>query len=200
MRCTGCGLLYVETLSSDRRLHKRVHSEVVDGPRRRGLFSLPICYKDSNRSVVVIDAASPHRARKIAQDVSYVAAGDVDLMGLTYAATERPDDRAIHLFLGVEEDRARAYMCVEMRRRVWQCTWADYARSAARPLPDRVMWSVGYAWVCRGHRRKGWSRLLLAAARNHLHFGDEFGWYAPFTPDGKAFVRSVCPDSFYIAK
>ena len=62
------------------------------------------------------------------------------------------------------------------------------------------MWSVGYVWVCRGHRREGWSRLLPAAARNHLDFGDEFGWYAPFTPDGKASVRSVCPDSFYIAK
>ena len=59
MRCTGCGLLYVETSPSDCRLHKRVHSEVVDGPRRTGLSSLPICYKDSNRTVVVINAASP---------------------------------------------------------------------------------------------------------------------------------------------
>jgi hypothetical protein len=200
MRCPECGLLYADTSQSDRRLHGRVHSEVVHGPRRPSVRDASRCLVANERFVVAINSSSPAQLRKIAQDVSIVAAGDVDWMGMTYAASEAPDERNVHLFLGTEGDRIRAYMCVERRYRVWRCTWESYADNAAVLQPERAMWSVSYVWVCRGHRRKGWSRLLLQAAAHHLHFGEDVGWYAPFTPPGEAFVRSVCPTSFYIAR
>jgi hypothetical protein len=62
------------------------------------------------------------------------------------------------------------------------------------------MWSIGYAWVSRGDRRSGWLRDVLSAAKDHLGFGDDFGWYTPFSGDGEAAARALCPSGIFIAK
>jgi hypothetical protein len=136
----------------------------------------------------------------LAQEVSLIAAGETNYSGVAYAADERPDERRIHLFLGVSDDRAQAYVCFEMRSRVWKCTWTEYASGEAHKLEDRNMWSIGYAWVSRGNRRTGWLRDVLSAARHHLGFGDSFGWYTPFSEDGEAAARALCPSGIFIAK
>lgn len=201
MECPECGYGYVESLPGNRRLHRQYHAGVMDGPRSAALAKCRHLRCSGSRSVVVINNKSRKLERRLAEKVSLVAAGDVDdFTGLSYAANEAPDSRRIHLFIGVESDRARAYLCVEWRSCVWHCTWEEYEAGMARPQVGLSMWSVGFAWVARAHRRKGWTRTVLAAAARHLQFDDEFGWYTPFTPDGEAFARAVCPVDFYIAK
>ena len=34
----------------------------------------------------------------------------------------------------------------------------------------------------------------------HLGFGNTFGWYTPFTGDGKAAARRLCPSGIFIAR
>ena len=200
-RCPDCGYGYVASSPSDRQRHRRIHADVVDGPRRAALARCRCIWNSQLRSVIVINTQSSRTERRLAQDVSLVAAGDVDdYMGLSYAADEDPGDRRTHLFLGAESGRARAYLCLEWRSRVWRCSWDEYQDRNRHPQPGLSMWSVGYAWVARGHRRKGWIRTVLAVASGHLEFGNEFGWHTPFTPEGEALARAVCPAGIYIAK
>lgn len=200
MRCAECGFGYVESLPSDRRRHRRVHDEVMKGPLRLRLRRCPVIWTGSARSVVVINSQSPLDQRRLAQEVSLIAAGDTDYSGVAYAANEEPDERQIHLFLGVRNDRAEAYVCLERRFHIWQCTWSEYSAGAAHRLEDHAMWSIGYAWVSRSNRRTGWLRVILSAAREHLRFDDDFGWYTPFTDSGEAVARALCPSGIFIAK
>jgi len=200
VKCPECGLGYVESSPTDRRLHRRVHDEVVNGPRRLRLRRCNVVWTRGSRGVVAINSQSPRTQRLLAQEVSLVAAGDTDYSGVAYAADERPDERQIHLFLGVSDDRAQAYVCFELRSHIWQCTWSEYAAGVSHRLDDRPMWSIGYVWVSRGNRRVGWLRDILSAARDHLGFGTDFGWYTPFTDTGVAAARALCPSGIFIAK
>lgn len=149
----------------------------------------------------MINSQSSNRERQLAEEVSLVAARAVDSWtGMSYAAGEEPDARRIHMFLGVESGRARAYLCLEWRSRVWRYTWDEYDAGEAHTQADLSVWSIGYTWVARGHRRKGWARTVLAAASDHLQIGNEFGWHPPFTPEGEALAHAVCPSGIYIAK
>lgn len=200
MRCPDCGFGYAESSPDDRRLHRRVHDETLKGLRRSGFNSCTAVWRSRPRSVIVINGQSPRVHRRLAQEVSLVAAGDVDFTNVAYHADEEPDDRQIHIFIGVEAERAKAYVSFERRFHVWQCTWDEYETGVVHRLSNQPMWSVGYAWVSRAHRRKGWVRTIVAAAANHLGFGSEFGWQTPFTEDGKAVVRALCPSGIFIAK
>jgi len=200
VKCLECGLKYVESSPSDCRLHRRAHDEVVNGPHRLRLRQCNVIWTRGSRSVVAINSQSPRTQRLLAQEVSLVAARDTDYSGVAYAADERPDERQIHLFLGVSDDRAQAYVCFELRSHIWRYTWSEYAARAAHRLDDRLMWSIGYAWVSRKNRRTGWLRDVLSAARGHLGFGNEFGWHTPFSDSGEAAARALCPSGIFIAK
>jgi hypothetical protein len=200
VRCLECGFNYVESSGTDRRLHRRIHDEIVNGLRRSGLRSCPVAWRSGSRSVVVINGQSPLAHRRLAQEVSLVAAGDTEFSSVAYAADEQPDDRQIHLFVGVEKDRAQAYVCFEKRSHVWRCTWQEYAEGVTHRLDCGPIWSIGYAWVSRGNRRTGWMRAIVSAASNHLGFANEFGWYTPFSDAGEAVARVLCPSGIFIAK
>ena len=200
MKCPECGFGYVESSPSDRRLHRRVHDEVVNGPRRLRLRQCDVIWRRGSRSVVVVNSQSPRSHRLLAQEVSLVAAGDTEYSGVAYSADERPDERQIHLFLGVSDDRAQAYVCLERRTRVWQCTWPEYEANVAHRRDGQPMWSIGYAWVSKKNRRTGWLRDVLSAAGDHLGFGVDFGWYTPFSEAGEAAARALCPSGIFIAK
>jgi hypothetical protein len=109
--------------------------------------------RSGERSVIVINNDSPFIHRQLAQRVSLIGAGDSQLSNVTYAAREARDERNVHLFMGIEADRARAYVCFERRFRVWKCTWDKYDAGVFHEA-HQPMWSIGFAWVSRAHRRK----------------------------------------------
>jgi hypothetical protein len=200
LKCPECGFLYVESSPSDRQLHSREHDKIVNGLRLLSLRKCKVVWAQDSRAVVVINCESPRYQKLLAQKVSIVAAGEVGYSGVAYAASEPPDKRRIHLFLGVSADRALAYLCFECRYQVWQCSWQEYDNGMTHLLDDRWMWSIGYVWVSKGNRRKGWLRDLLSAASDHLGFRNDFGWYTPFSEMGEAAARRLCPKGIFIAK
>jgi hypothetical protein len=82
---------------------------------------------------------------------------------------------------------------------VWRCTWDEYDARVSHEVHQPI-WSIGFAWVSRAHRREGWIRQTVAAASERLGFAGLFGWYTPFTEDGEATARALCPDGIFIAK
>jgi hypothetical protein len=197
--CPKCGFGYVESLASDRHMHRRIHDETMHGLRSLRFKNCAHASSHGGRSIIVVNNESPFIYRQLAQKVSLIAAGDSQLSNVAYAAREALDERNVHLFMGIEADRARAYVCFERRFRVWKCTWDEYDAGVFHEVHQPV-WSIGFAWVSRAHRRKGWIRQTVAAADDLLGFGDSFGWYAPFTTDGEATVRALCPSGIFLVK
>jgi hypothetical protein len=197
--CPKCGFGYVESSASDQRLHRRIHAETMHGLKSLRFKGCKLAGRFGERSVIVINNESPFIHRQLAQRVNLNAAEDSQLCNVAYAAREALDERNIHLFMGIEADRARAYVCFERRFHVWKCRWDEYDARVFHEA-HQPMWSIGFAWVSRAHRRKGWIRQTVAAASDFLGFGNSFGWYEPFTEDGEATARAICPSGIFIAK
>jgi hypothetical protein len=201
-RCPECDYGYVETLASDRRLHRTIHDKVMFGVKIGALSDTRTAWQHHQRAIVVINADSPLADRRVAQEVSLIAAGETDFSFVAYHANEQRDERNLHMFIGVENQRAKSYVAFELRPNVWSCTWEEYAARIFHRVPERApMWSIGYMSVCRSSRRQGWIRRTLDAARIHLKIkGDDFGWHTPFSDDGLATARRICPHGINIAR
>ena len=200
MKCEVCEFNYDESSPKDRRRHRKEHDSIVNGLLDVQLRRCRTLVKDGPRTVVVINSESARFERLLAQTVSLIAAGDADYSNLAYAADEPPDERQVHIFLGISDDRAQAYVCFERRSRIWQYTWPEYDRRETHEGHAGRMWTIGYAWTSRGNRKTGWLKCVLDAASKHLGFGTQFAFYEPFTPDGEAAARAICSSSFMIAK
>jgi hypothetical protein len=155
VRRSECCMADVDSSTSDRRLHRRAHDEAVNGLRRAAPRNCPVVWRSDSRPVVVITSDSPRAHRRLAQEVSLVAAGDVDFLRCCVLCRRAGRTTVRFNFLGVEGDRATAYACLERRSHFWQCTWTEHDAGVTHPLDSRTMWSVGYAWVSRGNRRTG---------------------------------------------
>ena len=202
MLCPDCGFNFVETLSSDRRQHRKYHDRLLFGLKGSAIRQIKAIWQADVMSVRVVNADSPRAHRRIAQELSLIAAGDVEFSFVAYCADEPNDDRNYHIFIGAESDRAVSYVMLERRSHVWRCTWEEYDSHKASKL-DGVgsVWSVTMAWVGRANRRKGWIRRSLEVAAQHLRFTwDQLGWYTPFSADGEALARHLCPEGILIAK
>lgn len=78
---------------------------------------------------------------------------------------------------------------VERRTTVWRCTWNGNATPVCIEQPAKSpMWSVGFVWVHKEHRKSGVAYEMLKEAKRSLHLEeDSVGWYTPFSEDGKTF-------------
>ena len=204
MECAECGFLFVETLPSDRRKHNRYHRNVFFGLRRVSLERIQPIWTLGARSIRIVDSRSPRGHRQVAQELSLVAAGDVEdqFSFVAYHRDEAPDERQCQIVIGADSDHAVSYLVLERRFHVWRCTWAEYDTKVTHSVSSKDgVWSVGFAWVSRANRRQGWLRRSLEASSEHLGFSlTDLGWYTPFSKDGEALARSICPMTLVIAK
>jgi hypothetical protein len=172
------------------------------GLRSARIADVQAIWSSSSQSVRLVRASSPRAHRRLAQELSLVAAGDVDLSFVAYHAEERDDGRHYHIAMGVDSDRALSYAILERRSNVWFGTWEQFESEGIPLVPDaEPVWSVGFAWVSRANRRKGWMRRTLTAAANYLGLPlDRFAWHTPFTADGKALARHINPTGVLVGK
>jgi hypothetical protein len=183
-------------------MHARVHRPFVDGLRLPSRPEVPAVWASGSRSVRVVTTASPKRHRMIPQDLSEMASGEVQLMGVMWHADEDPEDRDPHFYIGAEGNRAVSYVMLERRFRVASCSWQEYDARIWHPLPDdHGVWSVSMAWVSYNNRQMGWARRTLEAGLVHLAVRrDRLAWHEPFTDEGRLLAQSMCPDGLLIGK
>jgi hypothetical protein len=200
--CPECGFDYVAGIPSNTRAHRKYHDEMVNGIPARPLASDKTIWQEGLYRITLVNHLSPFIQRKRAEKAGIVANRDTRYTFQPYSASESLDDRNVHLFLLHHQDRIVGLLVLEMRSVIWKCTWEEYQRHVSNKLLDHPpIWSVVLAWVNRHHRRKGFAcRMATEAAR---FFGiqlEQLGWYTPFTESGRAMVRRLCPEEFYIAK
>ena len=202
MRCQDCDYGFVSELASDRRKHRRYHDRLLFGLKRRAITEVHAVWQADAGAVRVVNARSPLAHRRIAEEVSLIAAGEVDFSFVAFSAVEQESERDYHIFLGTQLERAVCYIMLERRSHVWRCTWTEYDSRTVHEVSDLgSVWSVSFAWVSRAKRRQGWARRSLEAATQYLDFPwAHLGWHTPFSPAGEALARHLCPDGILIAK
>lgn len=193
---------YVEDSSDDRRLHRTYHDEIVNGIPACQLKSDETIWRQGEDRIIVVDAFSPKSQRARAAKVGTAANQEVGYDGGVYSEHERPDDREIHLFLYISGNRAVGLSILEKRSCICHYTWEEYDRREQKELEEKKpIWSLGFAWVHKKHRRRGIAKILLLEAPRYLGVRiHDVGVYTPLSEDGEAFVRSIFREGFLIAK
>jgi ribosomal protein S18 acetylase RimI-like enzyme len=140
--------------------------------------------------------------KKRAQEAAFIAHRDTPFDFTPYHHKESLDERNIHLFLLYRINRIIGLLIVERRDFVQRFTWQEYENSGGKELPQAdPIWSIGLAWVHRKYRRFGLGSKLVQAAASYFDIKiQSIGWYTDFTNDGQKLVKSLCPESFFVAK
>jgi hypothetical protein len=193
---------YVPEIRENRKFHNKYHDEAVHGLRVPEIRSDRIIWEQDIQRIVVVNFQSTAVQKERAEGIGRLAHLDSIYDFAPYSSAETLDFRNVHLFLGHVADRGISLFLVEKREHVWKCTWQDYHKRTAQKIPNHApVWSVGQVWVQRNHRRRGWARRLAEQASHFFTIDiQSLGWHTPFTKEGEAMIRRLCPDWFYVAK
>lgn len=193
---------YVPGLPEDDASHDAYCDLISNGPTLTDIASAEWLSEIGEDRILVVTDDSPPAHKKLAHDLAICANREMRYdMGI-YRVYDPPDERRIHLFLYARKARVVGLLVFERRTTIWRCTWRPNNNPECIERPDRAgMWSVGFVWVHERQRRTYVAANLFIAALKYLSLAeDDIGWYAPFSRDGEAFVRSKCPINFYVAK
>jgi len=204
LTCDVCDMRYVPESQDDVLEHDKYHDKVVNGLLAPPLRSDCVVWQHDNERITVVCQSSPREQRDRAEEVGRYARKDTP-----YGAEELFDEkREVRVFLLQKENRVIGFLLMDKRDHVWRANWdeLDSDKQPKEMLDHPPMWSVCLVWVLKKHRRLGFAKTMLDEALTYLECSlDNIGWYTsssppPFTPSGEAFVRSCCPNEFYIAK
>jgi GNAT superfamily N-acetyltransferase len=200
--CEKCGMGYVADVPENWKFHKKYHDEEINGLLAPRIPSDRIIWGQEDQRITVVNVQSSVAQKKRAERIGRLAHRDTRHDFAPYSFRETLDARNVHLFLGYVANRGIGFLLVCKRSHIWRCTWEQCERRNFQELRDHVpIWSVGFAWIHREHRRCGWARRLAEQAARFFTVNiQSLGWYTPLTRDGEAMVKRLCPDWFYIAK
>lgn len=202
MLCPKCGMNYVPGNPKDESKHEEYCDLIVSGPSTRSVEDAHIIWHKGDDQIILITDSSTGTLKQIAHDLSTCANKEMRHDGGIYHSCEPPDERQIHLFVYARACRGIGLLIFEQRSDVWRCLWGGDTKPVCEyTLGLSPMWSVGLIWIQEQFRGAGLARQLLGEAQRFLKLSSgEFGWYTPFTPDGEALVRRLCPTEFFVAK
>jgi GNAT superfamily N-acetyltransferase len=202
MECPECGMSYVPDIPEDVKVHQKYHDKIVNGVYARKRKSDKIIWEEGNYRITVVNYYSPFAQRKRAEEAGLVAHKDTPFDFAPYHSEERLDERNVHIFLLYRKNRIIGLLIVERRDYVQRFTWEEYENAGGKELPKgEPIWSIGLAWVHRRHRKRGLGSRLVQIAASFFDIEiQSIGWYTPFEDYGEKLVKSLCPESFYVAK
>lgn len=202
MKCPECQMIYTKESLTDRRLHSAYHDKNVNGVSARPLRSDKVVWRQGDDRIVVVTATSLKVQRTRAAKVSRAANQEMQYDFGVYNENETPDDRDIHLFLYCSCDRAIGLSILERRTGVYYNTWEEFDNQVQKTLEEiNPIWSLGFTWVHKKHRRRGIAKFLLLEAIRYLGIQiNDIGIYTPFSVDGEALIRSMFREGFLVAE
>lgn len=195
---------YVPESQDDVLEHEKYHDKVVNGLCALSLRSDCVVWLHDNERITVVRQSSLREQRDRAEEVGRYARKDTH-----YGAEVLFDEeKEVRVFLLYKEDRVIGFLLMDKRDHVWRTSWdeIDDGKQPKEILDHPPIWSVCLVWVLKKHRQLGFAKTMLNKALTYLECSvDNIGWYTsssppPFTSSGEAFVRSCCPNEFYIAK
>lgn len=202
MRCPECEMRYVPDYPEDEKEHKKYHDKIVNGPYGYQIKSDKTVWAKDDYRITVVNYFSPIAQKKRAQEAGFIAHTDTSFDFAPYHHKEALDERNVHLFLLYRKNRTIGLLIAERRDFVQRFTWWEYENSGGKELPKAdPIWSIGLVWLHRKYRKFGIGSKLVQVAASYFNIKiQSIGWYTPFTNDGQKLVKSLCPESFFVAK
>ena len=202
VRCSECGMGYIPENPEDKKFHKKYHDKVVNGLYAPRIKSDKIAWEKGDYRITVVNYFSSHAQKKRAEKVGRLAHKDTPFDFIPYHSKEPLDERNVHIFLLYRKNRAIGLLILERRNYVQKFTWREYENAEGRELLQaEPIWSIGLVWIHRKHRKRGLGSQLVQVAASYFDIDvQSIGWYTPFTDDGEKFVKSLCPQFFFVAK
>jgi GNAT superfamily N-acetyltransferase len=197
--CNICGMEYVSELQDNVRQHNEYLDKTVNGLRTSPMKSDCIISSQDDKRITVISQLSPMEQLKLAEEVAQYARKDTP-----YGAEQLFDDKVeVRVFLLYKKDRIIGLLLVDKRYYVWLARWdeLDVGKKPKKIPHHPPIWTVCFVWILKKHRAQNLAKILLNEAITYLGCRlDQIGWYTPFTDSGQSFVKSYCPEEFYIAQ
>ena len=202
MECPECNMAYAEYLPEDRKQHRIYHDQIVNGVPAPHLKSDVIIWRINEDRIIAVNSYSPMPQRVRASKVGSAANQEMHYDGGIYSRNERPDERNIHLFLYCSKKRAIGLAKLEKRSFIVKYTWEEYDKNIQKEMIESdSIWSLGFIWVHKKHRKNGIAKTILTEAISYLGVSiSGIGLYTPLSEEGEHFAKSIFPVSFLIAK
>jgi hypothetical protein len=193
---------YVPSYPEDEKEHKKYHDKIVNGLYAPKIKSDKTVWEKDDYRITVVNYLSPLAQKKRAQEVGLIAHRDTPFDFAPYHHKEPLDERNVHLFLLYRKNRIVGLLIVERRDFVQRFTWQEYENAGGKELPKaNPIWSIGLVWVHLKYRRSGLGSNFVQVGASYFDIEiNSIGWYTPFTDDGQKLARSLCPESFFVAK
>ena len=199
--CPVCGY---ET-TDQTPVHQRHHDATLNGPKSKRLRSENTVYEEDSCRVSMVNwQSTPAQMNNV---VDAYAVAKIELRSFHVKGGGRiadyPTKFDTHVFLLHYRDRIIGFVMLEKVYYVWKYDWKAY--EDGQQLPEtasaETKRTVTFIWIHPKYRKNGLARNLLSVAAGVLKQDLQYiGFDTPFSPLGKAFVRNVCPDAFYIGK
>lgn len=192
-QCPICQTFYWSTRRD--KQHERIEDNVVHGFKVERFKNEKVIYENGDSRVTLVD----HRSSK-GQKFRVVEVKEIARLETKFTVAYEPSKE--QAFLLHRDDRIIGLVMLQpCSNSIRKCAWNKYpeAEPESGTLPG-LAWSVGFIWIHRSHRRrKEATRLLDVAARFVGTDTSLLVWTTPFTESGAAWVKSICPQTFYVA-
>jgi hypothetical protein len=184
---------------------QREHEEQI----KHGLpYDLKDCenviWRSNNDKILVVTNDSKKSHRIFSEKLSCLAGRDIASFGGMSPADEQADERKIHLFNYIRDNRGIGLLIFELRTKIYQCSGYPPSTDNCNEIKDHSpLWSVGTIWVNKQYRglqnETHIATELLAQSAKYLKVNlTEIGWYKSFTCDGERFARRINPETYFI--
>ena len=198
-----CGLAYVTTNPSDRRLHRKIHDEYLNGIPIRPSHDDQVLSDAADLRITLVRPSASWNQRQRTKRISRRCNREMhyDFGGVYHAMSVWEFES--HAFICAREERAIGFLLLEKHDHVWRAAWKDWKDGYSPPLISKGIprWTLVFAWVLPPFRRQGIGRRLVDAA---VAFAGiplaEMGFYTPFSEAGEKLVRSLCPEELLIVR
>jgi len=197
-------MAYVQGDTEEEAQHAGYCDMMLNGPLVDIATDLSVIWRDGAHWISHVTDDSPKEQRKLAHDLSRVANREMQYDGGIYHYSDPPDARVIQIFVYVVDCRANGLLLLERRKTVFGCTWPMHEGEMPSCIEHPEipwMWSVGIIWLHPSLRGRGIAQRFLGQSLVHMGKSlEEIGWYTPFSQQGEALVRRLCPLGFFVAK
>jgi GNAT superfamily N-acetyltransferase len=197
MQCEKCGMWYSETNSSDQRQHRLYHDKKVNGFKYNAYKSERRIYQERDLIITAVDMHS--------NQYEIARALELGIMGHTESRySSRPFDESelydqsskLTVFLLHKNKRTIGILVVELEKLKWDMSWTDYNTDQVieTKKSNQIYWSGRFIWIHKQYRRKGYGRLLVKEALQHLGISiNEFGYSSHLSKEGILLAQSISP-------
>lgn len=183
--------------------HRRYHDTVVNGVRIRARATDTVIWQRNDlRAIVVRHRDTPWAQRRRVQAVVHAAGRDDPFDGTPYFFKEPPDDRDVHLFLLMKDERAIGLLVAHLRQVAVEAYWPR--KGGGRMRRGRTqkgpVWTIARVWVLKRFRGMGFGKRLVKLTAAHLKIRvAALAWSLPFTEGGRKLAQACSPKMFLAA-